>query len=77
VPLRHFSSGAQNALRLHRWHGEWAELLTTVKNLALSALEEEISADDVALHPAERRWADRRPVAAAADVLRSTAARGP
>ncbi len=49
VPLRHFSSGAQNALRLHRWHGEWAELLTTVKNLALSALEEEISGDDVAL----------------------------
>lgn len=48
VPLRHFSSGAQNALRLHRWQGEWAELLTTVKNLALSALDEEISADDVA-----------------------------
>jgi len=48
VPLRHFSSGAQNALRLHRWQGEWAELLTTVKNLALSALDEETSADDVA-----------------------------
>ncbi|HMW54082.1 MAG TPA: response regulator [Accumulibacter sp.] len=48
VPLRHFSSGAQNSLRLHHWHGEWAELLTTVKNLALSALDEEISADDVA-----------------------------
>jgi two-component system nitrogen regulation response regulator NtrX len=48
VPFRHFSSGAQNSLRLHRWQGEWAELLTTVKNLALSALEEEISAEDVA-----------------------------
>lgn len=48
VPLRHFSSGAQNALRLHHWQGEWSELLTTVKNLALSALDEEISADDVA-----------------------------
>ena len=48
VPLRHFSSSAQNALRLHRWRGEWAELLTTVKNLALSALDEEISAEDVA-----------------------------
>ncbi|MBL8396532.1 MAG: sigma-54-dependent Fis family transcriptional regulator [Candidatus Accumulibacter sp.] len=47
IPLRRFSSGAQNALRLHRWHGEWVELLTTVKNLGLSALEEEISADDV------------------------------
>jgi two-component system nitrogen regulation response regulator NtrX len=49
VPLRHFTSGAQNALRLHRWHGEWAELLTAVKNLALSALDEEITAADVAL----------------------------
>jgi DNA-binding NtrC family response regulator len=48
VPLRHFSSGALNALRMHRWQGEWVELLATVKNLALSALEEEISADDVA-----------------------------
>jgi DNA-binding NtrC family response regulator len=48
VPLRHFSSGALNALRMHAWYGEWAELLTAVKNLALSALEEEISAEDVA-----------------------------
>ena len=47
VPLRRFSSGAQNALRMHRWHGEWAELLGTVRNLALSALEEEISSEDV------------------------------
>ncbi|MCM8594681.1 sigma-54 dependent transcriptional regulator [Accumulibacter sp.] len=49
VPLRRFSSGAQNALRLHRWNGEWSELLTTVRNLALSALDEEISVEDVAL----------------------------
>lgn len=48
VPLRHFSSSALNALRMHRWQGEWAELLAAVKNLALSALEEEITADDVA-----------------------------
>ncbi len=48
VPSRNFSSGALNALRLHHWHGEWAELLMTVKNLALSALEEEISLEDVA-----------------------------
>jgi len=48
VPLRHFASDALNALRMHRWQGEWAELLATVKNLALSALEDEISADDVA-----------------------------
>lgn len=48
IPLRHLSSGALNALRIHRWPGEWTELLATVKNLALSALEDEISAEDVA-----------------------------
>ena len=47
VPSRQFSSAALNALRLHHWEGEWAELLATVKNLALAALEEDISADDV------------------------------
>ena len=47
VPSRQFSSSALNALRLHHWQGEWAELLATVKNLALSALEDEISVDDV------------------------------
>ncbi|MBS1227166.1 MAG: putative two component, sigma54 specific, transcriptional regulator, Fis family [Proteobacteria bacterium] len=47
VQPRQFSSGALNALRLHPWQGEWAELLATVKNLALSALEDEISVDDV------------------------------
>ncbi|MEI7612132.1 MAG: response regulator [Betaproteobacteria bacterium] len=47
VPSRFFSSAALNALRLHHWQGEWAELLATVKNLALSALEEEISVEDV------------------------------
>ncbi len=47
VPARSFSSGALNALRLHRWHGEWVELLATVKNLALAALDDEITQDDV------------------------------
>ncbi len=47
VPARQFSSGALNALRLHHWEGEWAELLSTVKNLALAALEEDISVEDV------------------------------
>jgi DNA-binding NtrC family response regulator len=47
VQARHFSSGALNALRLHHWQGEWVELLATVKKLALSALEDEISVDDV------------------------------
>ena len=47
VPLRHFSTAALNALRLHHWQGEWVELLTVVKNLAIAALEEEISEADV------------------------------
>jgi len=50
APLRHFSSSALNALRMHRWSGPdaWGELQGAVKNLALTALEEEISAEDVA-----------------------------
>ena len=48
MPPRHFSTAALNALRLHPWQGEWMELLATVKNLAVSALEDEISAEDVA-----------------------------
>jgi DNA-binding NtrC family response regulator len=47
VPPRHFSTAALDALRLHSWRGEWMELLTTVKNLAIAALEDEITAEDV------------------------------
>lgn len=47
VPSRYFSTAALNALRLHHWQGEWSELLAAVKNLALSALEEEITVEDV------------------------------
>jgi len=47
VPPRRFSSAALNALRLHHWQGEWVELLSTIKNLAISALEDEISGEDV------------------------------
>lgn len=48
VPLRHLSTGALNALRLHSWPGDWSELQATVRNLALTALDEEISETDVA-----------------------------
>jgi len=48
VPARHFAVGALNALRMHRWPGDWPELQAAVKNLALTALEEEIPAEDVA-----------------------------
>ncbi len=47
VPLRRFSMAALNVLRQHRWQGDWAELQGAVKSLALTALEEEIAADDV------------------------------
>jgi DNA-binding NtrC family response regulator len=47
-PARRFSVGALNALRHHRWPGNLAELEHAVKNLALSALDEEVSVDDVA-----------------------------
>lgn len=47
VPARSFSSGALNTLRLHCWQGDWAELLAAVRSLALSALDDEISAEQV------------------------------
>lgn len=47
VPARSFSSAALNALRLHHWQGEWVELLAIVKSLALTALEEQITLEDV------------------------------
>jgi DNA-binding NtrC family response regulator len=48
VPLRRFATGALNALRQHAWTQGYGELKSAVKSLALAALEEEISADDVA-----------------------------
>jgi DNA-binding NtrC family response regulator len=47
VPARHFTTAALNALRLHEWTGGWAELQKTVRNLALTALEDEIDVADV------------------------------
>lgn len=51
VPSRRFSTGALNALRNLPWknHGEssWSELYGLVRNLALTSLDEEISAEDV------------------------------
>jgi len=48
VPLRRLSTGALNALRQHSWPGGYGELKSVVKSLALSALEEEIAADEAA-----------------------------
>lgn len=47
VPLRHFSSAALNALRLHSWAGGFDELMSAVRSLALGALDEEIGAEEV------------------------------
>jgi DNA-binding NtrC family response regulator len=46
-PPRRFSVAALNALRQHRWPGNLAEFEHAVKNLAITALEEEIGAEDV------------------------------
>lgn len=51
VQLRRFSAGALNVLRNQSWsnHQEsgWVELYVLVRNVALNALDEEISAEDV------------------------------
>ena len=47
MPVRRFSTAALNTLRLHPWQGEWVELLAVVKNLAIAALDDEITEDDV------------------------------
>ena len=51
VQPRRFSTGALNALRTLPWKHQpeacWSDLYTLVRNLALTALDEEISADDV------------------------------
>jgi DNA-binding NtrC family response regulator len=44
------STSALNALRQHNWPGGFGELRSAVKSLALAALEEEITAEDVTHH---------------------------
>jgi DNA-binding NtrC family response regulator len=46
-PPRRLSVAALNALRHHYWPGNIAELESVVKNLALSALDEDIGLEDV------------------------------
>ena len=47
-PMRHFSIGALNALRNLEWPGNLPVLQNAVKTLALTSLNTEISAEDVA-----------------------------
>ena len=46
-PPRRFSTAALNTLRHHPWPGNLAQLDAVVKNLALTALEEEVQLTDV------------------------------
>jgi DNA-binding NtrC family response regulator len=46
-PPRRFSVAALNALRQHRWPGNLAELEHVVKNLAITALAEEVAVADI------------------------------
>ncbi len=46
-PPRRFAIAALNALRHHAWPGNLAELESVVKDLALSALDEEVRLEDV------------------------------
>ena len=52
VPLRRLSTGALNALRSLPWkrqpESSWSDLYALVRNLAVTSLDEEISAEDVA-----------------------------
>ena len=51
VPARRFSTGALNALRTLPWKNadetSWSELYCLIRNLALTSLDDEISAEDV------------------------------
>ena len=46
-PARRFAIAALNTLRHHRWPGNLAELESVVKDLAISALDEEIQLEEV------------------------------
>jgi DNA-binding NtrC family response regulator len=64
VQPRRFSTGALNALRTLPWkqrpEASWTDLYTLVRNLALTALDEEITAEDVGrVMPADETAADR------------------
>jgi two-component system, NtrC family, nitrogen regulation response regulator NtrX len=62
-PPRRLSIAAQNAMRHYTWPGNFAELESVVKDLGLTALEEEIQLDDV-----ERVLAARGATGTAPDI---------
>ncbi|MBS1161708.1 MAG: Helix-turn-helix, Fis-type [Proteobacteria bacterium] len=66
VPVRRFSTGALNALRTLPWknlpEASWTDLYVLVRNLALTALDEEISAEDVIRVTPEKEGPDKEMV---------------
>jgi two-component system nitrogen regulation response regulator NtrX len=67
-PPRHFSTAALNALRQFSWPRNLEDLYGAVKNLALTALEEEIGATDVERVAAQFHPAAAVPVALSLDL---------
>ena len=70
VPPRRFSTGALNTLRQYAWPGGYGELRSAVKSLALTALEEEIDAEEVAGRLAMASSTGAAPTDLPADVMR-------
>jgi two-component system nitrogen regulation response regulator NtrX len=75
-PPRHFSTAALNLLRNFSWPGNLDDLQAAVRNLALTALEEEIGANDVdrvlrplSLRPAETKLALEMPLREAREAF--------
>lgn len=62
APQRHFGVGALNALRNENWPGNLPQLANIVKTLALTSLNEEISAQDVSRVLAQFAPAETPPV---------------
>ncbi len=69
VPPRRFTTAALNALRQHSWPNGYDELRSAVKSLALSALEEEISGEEVSQLFAAQGYGTTIPAGFSAEIL--------
>ena len=69
VPARRFSTAALNALRQHSWPNGYDELKSTVKSLALAALEEDILGEDVTRLLAAQGYGTAMPAGLSAEIM--------
>lgn len=69
VPPRRFSTAALNALRQHSWPNGYDELKSTVKSLALAALEDEILGEDVTRLFAAQGYGNAPPAGLSAEIM--------